>query len=59
MFGFPMAISASSAARYTRPTLPGQFKNMDAAAIRTFGNAGSVMYDLKYVLAPGEPDLRL
>jgi len=36
-----------------------QFKNMGAAAIRALGKAGSVLYDLKYVLSLSEADLRL
>jgi UDP-N-acetyl-D-galactosamine dehydrogenase len=36
-----------------------QFREMGAPAIRGLGRPGSVVYDLKYVLAPGESDLRL
>lgn len=36
-----------------------QFKEMGAAGIRAFGRPGSVVYDLKYVLASDESDLRL
>ncbi|MCL2523741.1 MAG: Vi polysaccharide biosynthesis UDP-N-acetylglucosamine C-6 dehydrogenase TviB [Betaproteobacteria bacterium] len=36
-----------------------QFKEMGAAGIRALGKAGAVLYDLKYVLAGGESDLRL
>jgi UDP-N-acetyl-D-galactosamine dehydrogenase len=36
-----------------------QFKNMGAAAIRALGKSDSVLYDLKYVLAAKESDLRL
>jgi UDP-N-acetyl-D-galactosamine dehydrogenase len=36
-----------------------QFQEMGAAAIRALGRPVSVVYDLKYVLAPGESDLRL
>jgi len=36
-----------------------QFKDMGGAAIRALGKSASVLYDLKYLLAPGESDLRL
>jgi UDP-N-acetyl-D-galactosamine dehydrogenase len=36
-----------------------QFKDMGATGIRALGRASSVIYDLKYVLALGESDLRL
>jgi UDP-N-acetyl-D-galactosamine dehydrogenase len=36
-----------------------QFREMGAPSIRALGRPGSVVYDLKYVLAPGESDLRL
>lgn len=36
-----------------------QFKDMGAAAIRTLGKSAAVLYDLKYVLARQESDLRL
>jgi UDP-N-acetyl-D-galactosamine dehydrogenase len=36
-----------------------QFREMGARAIRALGKPDSVLYDLKYVLAPGESDLRL
>jgi UDP-N-acetyl-D-galactosamine dehydrogenase len=36
-----------------------QFKEMGARAIRALGKPDGVLYDLKYVLAPGESDLRL
>jgi UDP-N-acetyl-D-galactosamine dehydrogenase len=36
-----------------------QFKDMGAVAIRAFGKPTSVLYDLKYVLAAQEADLRL
>lgn len=36
-----------------------QFKNMSAEAIRSFGKQNAVLYDLKYVLASDESDLRL
>jgi len=36
-----------------------QFTEMGARAIRALGKPDSVLYDLKYVLAPGESDLRL
>jgi UDP-N-acetyl-D-galactosamine dehydrogenase len=37
----------------------GQFKEMGAQAIRALGKADSVIYDLKYVLAADESDMRL
>jgi UDP-N-acetyl-D-galactosamine dehydrogenase len=36
-----------------------QFRDMGAAAIRAFGKANHVLYDLKYLLTPEESDLRL
>jgi UDP-N-acetyl-D-galactosamine dehydrogenase len=36
-----------------------QFKEMSAASIRAFGKPSAVLYDLKYVLAAHESDLRL
>ena len=36
-----------------------QFRNMGAERIRAFGKRGAVIYDLKYVLEPGEADIRL
>ena len=36
-----------------------KFKEMGAAAIRSLGRPHAVLYDLKYVLAPGQSDLRL
>lgn len=36
-----------------------QFKQMGAAQIRALGKQNHVLYDLKYVLAPSESDLRL
>ncbi|AJC20348.1 Vi polysaccharide biosynthesis UDP-N-acetylglucosamine C-6 dehydrogenase TviB [Pandoraea pulmonicola] len=36
-----------------------QFKAMGPAAIRAFGKATSVLYDLKYVLSANQSDLRL
>lgn len=36
-----------------------QFKNMSAEAIRAWGTKNAVLYDLKYVLASNESDLRL
>ena len=36
-----------------------QFKDMGGVAIRALGKSASVLYDLKYLLAPGESDLRL
>jgi UDP-N-acetyl-D-glucosamine/UDP-N-acetyl-D-galactosamine dehydrogenase len=36
-----------------------QFKELGAAGIRAFGKPGHVLYDLKYVLAASESDLRL
>jgi UDP-N-acetyl-D-galactosamine dehydrogenase len=36
-----------------------QFKEMCAAFIRAFGKPSAVLYDLKYVLAAHESDLRL
>lgn len=37
-----------------------QFRELGAAGLRAFGKPGHhVLYDLKYVLAPGEADLRL
>ncbi|WP_086077435.1 Vi polysaccharide biosynthesis UDP-N-acetylglucosamine C-6 dehydrogenase TviB [Bordetella genomosp. 13] len=36
-----------------------QFVEMGAQAIRSFGKSSHVLYDLKYVLAPNEADLRL
>lgn len=36
-----------------------EFREMGAGAIRTLGAEGAVVYDLKYVLAPEEADLRL
>jgi UDP-N-acetyl-D-galactosamine dehydrogenase len=36
-----------------------QFKSMGAAAIRTLGKAEHVLYDLKYLLAASESDIRL
>lgn len=36
-----------------------QFKEMAATAIRAFGKPSTVLYDLKYVLAAHESDLRL
>jgi UDP-N-acetyl-D-galactosamine dehydrogenase len=36
-----------------------QFKAMGSAAIRAFGKATSVIYDLKYVLPASDVDLRL
>ncbi|UWQ65134.1 Vi polysaccharide biosynthesis UDP-N-acetylglucosamine C-6 dehydrogenase TviB (plasmid) [Leisingera caerulea] len=36
-----------------------EFREMGAAAIRALGAEGAVVYDLKYVLAPEEADLRL
>lgn len=36
-----------------------QFRGMSAAAIRALGKPEHVLYDLKYVLAPDESDLRL
>src|SRR5690606_31952581 len=36
-----------------------QFIEMGAAEIRKLGKAKHVLYDLKYVLAPDESDLRL
>lgn len=36
-----------------------QFKEMGAVAIRALGKADAVLYDLKYVLASDESDLRL
>ncbi|TAM12958.1 MAG: Vi polysaccharide biosynthesis UDP-N-acetylglucosamine C-6 dehydrogenase TviB [Nevskiaceae bacterium] len=36
-----------------------QFKDMGAQALRALGKPGSVLYDLKYVLAANESDLRL
>lgn len=36
-----------------------QYKNMGAAAIRALGKPNSVLYDLKYLLAAHESDLRL
>jgi UDP-N-acetyl-D-galactosamine dehydrogenase len=37
----------------------GQFRDMGAECIRAFGKKGAVIYDLKYVLEPGEADIRL
>ena len=36
-----------------------QFKELGAAGIRAFGKPSHVLYDLKYVLAASESDLRL
>lgn len=36
-----------------------QFKEMGAESIRAFGKKSHVLYDLKYVLKPGESDIRL
>ncbi|UWQ56410.1 Vi polysaccharide biosynthesis UDP-N-acetylglucosamine C-6 dehydrogenase TviB [Leisingera caerulea] len=36
-----------------------EFRQMGAGAIRALGAEGAVVYDLKYVLAPEEADLRL
>ncbi|WP_293576444.1 Vi polysaccharide biosynthesis UDP-N-acetylglucosamine C-6 dehydrogenase TviB [Phaeobacter sp.] len=36
-----------------------EFAALGAEQIRTFGRAGAVLYDLKYVLAPDQSDLRL
>jgi UDP-N-acetyl-D-galactosamine dehydrogenase len=36
-----------------------QFKNMGAAAMRALGKPNAVLYDLKYVMAVNESDLRL
>lgn len=36
-----------------------QFREMGGKAIRNLGKSNSVLYDLKYVLAPHEADLRL
>ena len=36
-----------------------EFRDMGAAAIRALGSEGALVYDLKYVLAPEEADLRL
>ncbi|MEN6125505.1 Vi polysaccharide biosynthesis UDP-N-acetylglucosamine C-6 dehydrogenase TviB, partial [Bordetella pertussis] len=36
-----------------------QFVEMGAEAIRKFGKAEHILYDLKYVLAPEQADLRL
>ncbi len=36
-----------------------QFREMGAAGIRSFGKKDSVVYDIKYVLAPDEVDDRL
>ncbi|MBY6058532.1 nucleotide sugar dehydrogenase [Leisingera daeponensis] len=36
-----------------------EFREMGAGAVRKFGTAGALVYDLKYVLAPDEADLRL
>ncbi|MFW8636976.1 Vi polysaccharide biosynthesis UDP-N-acetylglucosamine C-6 dehydrogenase TviB [Cribrihabitans pelagius] len=36
-----------------------EFRQMGAEALRSFGAEGAVLYDLKYVLAPEEADLRL
>ena len=36
-----------------------QFRDMGAERIRAFGKKGAVIYDLKYVLEPGEADIRL
>lgn len=37
----------------------GQFRQLGAARIRAFGKPLHVLYDLKYLLAPGDSDLRL
>jgi UDP-N-acetyl-D-galactosamine dehydrogenase len=37
----------------------GQFREMGAAGIRALGKPSSVVYDLKYVLAPTDSDVRL
>ncbi|MDC0660491.1 Vi polysaccharide biosynthesis UDP-N-acetylglucosamine C-6 dehydrogenase TviB [Leisingera sp. SS27] len=36
-----------------------EFREMGAAAVRALGAEGALVYDLKYVLAPDEADLRL
>ena len=36
-----------------------EFREMGAAAIRGLGAGGALVYDLKYVLAPDQADLRL
>ncbi len=36
-----------------------QYKNMGAAAIRALGKSNSILYDLKYLLAAHESDIRL
>ena len=36
-----------------------QFRKMGAERIRAFGKKGAIIYDLKYVLEPGEADIRL
>ncbi|MEM8791300.1 MAG: nucleotide sugar dehydrogenase [Pseudomonadota bacterium] len=36
-----------------------EFRNFGAAKIRSFGKPEHILYDLKYVLAPDESDLRL
>ena len=55
-------ITAPSAATYDGIVLAvahHQFKAMGAGAIRALGKPTHVLYDLKYLLAPGESDLRL
>ena len=36
-----------------------QFKSLGAASIRQLGKPNAILYDLKYLLKPGESDLRL
>jgi len=36
-----------------------RFREIGAAGIRAFGRDPHVLYDLKYVLAPGKSDVRL
>jgi UDP-N-acetyl-D-galactosamine dehydrogenase len=36
-----------------------QFRDMGTKRIRAFGKKGAVIYDLKYILEPGEADMRL
>jgi UDP-N-acetyl-D-galactosamine dehydrogenase len=36
-----------------------QFAEMGADRVRAYGKPDHVLYDLKYVLRPGESDLRL
>ncbi|MOA51161.1 UDP-glucose/GDP-mannose dehydrogenase family, UDP binding domain [compost metagenome] len=36
-----------------------EFRSLGAANIRRYGKAEHVLYDLKYLLAPNESDLRL